>query len=331
MAPGRPVKVIKLKVPRHNAQRVGAKLGGEIKNLAKAQKIRAEIYQPSPEVSQAVESASEWNSMLITARAERGPQWDVGTQQTIDQVANRFLVDKYSDLYYDPTLLLEAVRKQTDPENAQEQPPQRQQHLPPHHSQHQSLSRHHTPRSDREFHMASPHHSMGPPGHDSPLHHRQHHGPPPNFPYPGTPQNMGMRGASIPRTYPGGHPGGGAPFNTSNQFFGGEGGSPMRVNPMGGMGMMDPGHSMGGMQGMGMGASVGGGVMGGNIGVGGMGGAMGMGGGMGGMAGGMGDGMTPMGTGMVGGGMVGGGMGGGLGGGMPAMPMQPGRFPGPMH
>lgn len=30
------------------------------------------------------ESASEWNSLLITARAERGPQWDVGTQQYVD-------------------------------------------------------------------------------------------------------------------------------------------------------------------------------------------------------------------------------------------------------
>ncbi|KAG5353535.1 hypothetical protein C0989_005982 [Termitomyces sp. Mn162] len=83
MAPGRPVKVIKLKVPRHNAQRVGAKLGAEIKNLAKVQKIKTDIYQPSPEVAQAVESASEWNSLLITARAERGPQWDVGTQQFV--------------------------------------------------------------------------------------------------------------------------------------------------------------------------------------------------------------------------------------------------------
>lgn len=54
MAPGRPVKVIKLKVPRHNAQRVGAKLGAEIKNLAKVQKIKADIYQPSPEVAQAI-------------------------------------------------------------------------------------------------------------------------------------------------------------------------------------------------------------------------------------------------------------------------------------
>ena len=29
------------------------------------------------------ESASEWNSLLMTARAERGPQWDIGTQQCV--------------------------------------------------------------------------------------------------------------------------------------------------------------------------------------------------------------------------------------------------------
>ncbi|GLB40435.1 hypothetical protein LshimejAT787_0803060 [Lyophyllum shimeji] len=263
MAPGRPVKVVKIKVPRHNAQRVGAKLNGEIKHLARTRNIRAEIYQPSPEVAQAAQSASEWNSLLITARAERGPQWDVGTQQ--------FLVDKYSDLYYDPTPLLEAVKKQTDAENAEEQQQQQQDQQRqqpqqpsqlPHHS-HQ-ISRHHTPRSDREFQMQNMQHPMGPPGLESPIHHRQHHGPPPNYPYPSTPQNMNMnmhmnmRGpAPMSRPYQGGHPG--APFSpvSQGQFFGGDPTSPMRMNPMGGMGMMDHGgmggHPMSGMSGMGMG------------------------------------------------------------------------------
>jgi len=44
------------------------------------------------------ESASEWNSLLLTARAQRGPQWDVATQQ--------FLVDRESHLYYDHTPLI---------------------------------------------------------------------------------------------------------------------------------------------------------------------------------------------------------------------------------
>jgi hypothetical protein len=45
----------------------------------------------------AIESASEWNSLLLTARAERGPQFDVATQQ--------FHVEEGSDLYYDHTVL----------------------------------------------------------------------------------------------------------------------------------------------------------------------------------------------------------------------------------
>ncbi|KAH0578261.1 hypothetical protein H2248_004039 [Termitomyces sp. 'cryptogamus'] len=164
----RPVKVIKLKVPRHNAQRVGAKLGAEIKNLAKVQKIKTDFYQLSPEVAQVV-SASEWNSLLITARAERGPQWDVGTRQ--------FLVTStLSDLYYDPTLLVETVKKQTESDNAEEEKQQQPPHQPLHPLQHQPNSRHHTPRIERDSHMASPHHLMGSPGHDSPMHYRQHHG-----------------------------------------------------------------------------------------------------------------------------------------------------------
>ncbi|KAH7915616.1 hypothetical protein BJ138DRAFT_1109492 [Hygrophoropsis aurantiaca] len=101
--------VIKLKVPRHNAQRVGDKFTSHLTTIARKQGARVVTYQPNFDgpngnaMALAMESASEWNSLLITARAERGPQWDVGTQQ--------FLVDYGSELHYDPSPLLE-FRKQ---------------------------------------------------------------------------------------------------------------------------------------------------------------------------------------------------------------------------
>lgn len=57
--------------------------------------------------------------MLLTARAERGPQWDMGTQQyvftrkrlylfiTSLDYYHRFQVEEASKLYYDPSPLLE--------------------------------------------------------------------------------------------------------------------------------------------------------------------------------------------------------------------------------
>ncbi|KAJ3507018.1 hypothetical protein NLJ89_g6541 [Agrocybe chaxingu] len=150
MAPTKPAKNIKLNVPRHNAQRINAKLSVEVKNQAKDLGISVDTALPSSRLTQAIESASEWNSMLMTARAERGPQWDVGTQQ--------FLVDKYSDLYYDPTPLRAAVKKLTDDESSEDAPrqPQQQSSSQPHpgHPGHQQSfqlqqpsmpSRHHTP------------------------------------------------------------------------------------------------------------------------------------------------------------------------------------------
>jgi hypothetical protein len=97
------MKNIKVHVPRHNSQRIGPALTAQIEKIANKKRIRTDVRQPTNEVSStialAIESASEWNSMLLTARAERGPQWDIGTQQ--------FQVEEDSNLYYDPSPLLE--------------------------------------------------------------------------------------------------------------------------------------------------------------------------------------------------------------------------------
>lgn len=89
------VRVIKCVAPRHNAQRPGLALAQTIEKVARAlrkRKLRVDVRNGYPRrvnsdggnpLAAAIESASEWNSLLITARAERGPQWDVATQQSV--------------------------------------------------------------------------------------------------------------------------------------------------------------------------------------------------------------------------------------------------------
>ncbi|KAF8273241.1 hypothetical protein EI94DRAFT_1769316 [Lactarius quietus] len=136
------VKNIKVHVPRHNSQRIGPALTAQIETVAKEKRIRTDVRQPTNEASSsiahAIESASEWNSLLLTARAERGPQWDVGTQQ--------FQVDEGSHLYFDPSPLLEYQKeeKQVLPNVASQMPPSSSHHhmnqrgqpfpMPGHHS-----------------------------------------------------------------------------------------------------------------------------------------------------------------------------------------------------
>ncbi|PFH52971.1 hypothetical protein AMATHDRAFT_1703 [Amanita thiersii Skay4041] len=318
MAPGRPVRNITIKVPRQNAQRTGLKLAAEIKKQARAKKIPIDIGQPHPDLNQAIESASEWNSLLMTARAERGPQWDVGTQQ--------FLVDEHSELYYDPTPLLEAVKKKQNEEKAEEQAAQQAHVVHQHHplSMHQMQHPHqqlqhprHESGTHQEFHLHQLNQSM----HQTPTMQR-HHGPVPggpvNFPppFPASPVgNMGMRpppppagspfgggsgGSGAMGVGPGAGPGsgGGSPFGgmQAGQFYGNDM-SPVRMGGMsGGMGNVNMGSigNMGGMGSMGMTGGMGGmgnmGGMGGLGNLGNMGGLGGMGGvgnlgGMGGMGG----------------------------------------------
>ncbi|KIM56948.1 hypothetical protein SCLCIDRAFT_1219985 [Scleroderma citrinum Foug A] len=176
MARGKPTKPIVVKVPRHGSQRIGANLTAAVlavvrkdnKNLKSKSRTRYKHNSnpPSGALAQAIASASDWNSLLLTARAERGPQWDVGTQQ--------FQVDFGSDLYYDPTPLNEAVRQQR---------PTEEDNVPPRPTVMQTPDfRHESPRISRNPSASTP----GQPnfGYASPRH-PQH--PPQGTPYGGIP------------------------------------------------------------------------------------------------------------------------------------------------
>ena len=109
MARSKPAKTLKITVPRHNAQRIGPSLTAEIHANARQEGVLIQLpppiqEQPSSAGPSAVcsshcfvtfdsfysyansqENASEWNSLLISARAQRGPFWDIGTQQLVVQ------------------------------------------------------------------------------------------------------------------------------------------------------------------------------------------------------------------------------------------------------
>lgn len=67
MAPAKSVKNIKIQVPRHNAQRINAKLTVEVKSQAKAQGVLVDTVQPSSRLSQAIvrRTRSVWTTCLL--------------------------------------------------------------------------------------------------------------------------------------------------------------------------------------------------------------------------------------------------------------------------
>ncbi|KAI0694611.1 hypothetical protein BC835DRAFT_998515 [Cytidiella melzeri] len=220
-----PARDIKVRVPRHNSQRIGPTFTAHVESLAKKQKKRVDIrqtaYDPTSIFAQAIDSASEWNSLLLTARADRGPQWDIGTQQ--------YHVDEHSTLYYDPTPLREHEKESKASAEETEKKEQRPAMPPPEHITAEVSPQLRRNPSSMSAGSGSMHFSPRQPG-------------------PYNPQGMGFN--NMPRVPP-------------SQFYGnGDHGmpSPMRmsgmgmpVGDMGGMGGMPMG-GMGGMGPMGMGS-----------------------------------------------------------------------------
>jgi len=213
----------------------------------------------------------------MTARAERGPQWDIGTQQYVSlyfiddrplHPRTRFHVETNSDLYYNPTPLLEVVKKELEDDSSDIQAElhvtQHGQHLPPGSMSHpgQQLppgvfhpgTRHQTPMRGGD--PRGEFHNMPPGMHPQMVQGGGHpHGPPSgaqmNFPSGAFPGASGAPVMNIRQGFPV------TPFNAGppGQFFSSDSGaSPMRGPPahMGGMnvGVGMPGGGIAGMGGM---------------------------------------------------------------------------------
>jgi hypothetical protein len=62
MAPSKATKDIRVKVPRHNSQRINVKLSTEVKHHARRQKALVDTAQPSSRLTQAIVCNSVFES-----------------------------------------------------------------------------------------------------------------------------------------------------------------------------------------------------------------------------------------------------------------------------
>ncbi|KAF8514534.1 hypothetical protein BU17DRAFT_68310 [Hysterangium stoloniferum] len=114
--PSRATPNIVVRTPRYASKRLRLSLVNEIRKIAKQRGIHVDgidtrnlAVDPTHPLGTASDNASEWNSLLVGARAERGPQWDVSTQ--------RFMVDCGSRLFFDPSPLAIPDERTPPPED----------------------------------------------------------------------------------------------------------------------------------------------------------------------------------------------------------------------
>ncbi|TDL16571.1 hypothetical protein BD410DRAFT_816706 [Rickenella mellea] len=222
MSPCKPAGTLRIRVPRQNAQRLGPAVTAEVQTLARDEGILVQLPPPVQEQPNSAgptsENASEWNSLLTTARADRGPQWDVGTQQ--------FLVENESELYFDPTVLLEAAHRAKEAEREEAQNHSRSQQdfmmgpapsMHQHHHQQQQQHHQHHQQQQYRHHMQQQYQSQP---------QQQGQGYPvgaygsPMMGHAGTPVRSGSHGV-----YGGGTPGYGTPVHQGS-FYGEGHGTP---------------------------------------------------------------------------------------------------------
>ena len=65
MAPSKATKHIRVKVPRHNSQRINAKLSAEVENQARMKRVLVDTAQPSSRLTQAIVSYSIFENKVF--------------------------------------------------------------------------------------------------------------------------------------------------------------------------------------------------------------------------------------------------------------------------
>lgn len=193
MSPGKPAKAIKIKVPRHGSQRIGLKFAAHVEALARKEKVRVVTHQPNCDSNNAVAQAIV-SAILVYTKTLTLDVYNSGVRIRVELVAYyspcrtwaavgrrdstvrclaisyspanrklfRFLVDHGSDLYYDPSPLMEYQKQEREEENAARAPiqaPDFRAHDP------SRITRNHSTSSNQNYPYASPSMSQVTPRH----------------------------------------------------------------------------------------------------------------------------------------------------------------------